>query len=282
MHFAPGPSQGTMNFKNKTIDENAIMSTIKQVLIAISIAQTKKHFSHYDLHSCNVLMNKCDKDLVFLYILDEENQFVIPTNGYIPKIIDFGFSYIEDLDNKPIMSPLAHTNVGFMTNQFDNIADPKLFLVTVSDEFKRFRKTKKSYKLRNTIKNIFRKLDIDWDSGWDIYDSDTVGASDFITDKLNDIQTESNIFNNYNNYCIDLVQNLIKLPLSPQNTDDLEQTYKTFVSEFYKIEKEIRSSVFNIYILRKIIDIAREVKNDYNYEKTRNNALRIFKKYIFE
>ena len=265
--------------KNKSFPEHIIISTIKQVLISLAIAQNKKKFSHYDLHSCNILMKKCDKDLVMLYILDDDNQFAIPTNGYIPVIIDFGFSYIEDLDNRPIMSPLAHTNVGFMTNEFDPVADPKLFLVTVSDELKRYRKSKTANILRNNVKNIFKKLDIDWDSGWDLYDSDQVGASDFITERLNEIETDSYIFNNYNNHCIDIIQSLVKLPLSPQYSENIETTYKTFVKEFNKIEKEMRSSLFNIYILRKIVDIARAIKNDYNCDETRENSIRIFKKH---
>ena len=53
--------------------------------------------------------------------------------------IDFGFSFCDDLDNKPLWASLAHTDVGFMTNQFDPVADPKLLLVTMSDELKRYR-----------------------------------------------------------------------------------------------------------------------------------------------
>jgi hypothetical protein len=56
------------HLKSKKISEKTIFSTIKQVLLAISIAQDKKKFSHYDLHSDNVMMKKCDKDLVFLYV----------------------------------------------------------------------------------------------------------------------------------------------------------------------------------------------------------------------
>ena len=77
------------------INEDVLYSSIKQVLMAIAIAQKKKEFSHYDLHSFNVMMRKCSRDLVFLYVLDDENQFVIPTNGHYPIIIDFGFYMIK-------------------------------------------------------------------------------------------------------------------------------------------------------------------------------------------
>ena len=61
------------------------------VLCALSISQAKKDFCHYDLHSSNILMCDCDKDLVMVHILNKNNSICIPTNGYIPKIIDFGF-----------------------------------------------------------------------------------------------------------------------------------------------------------------------------------------------
>ena len=50
------------------IPEEVLYSTIKQVMMAIIIAQRQKRFSHYDLHSNNVMMRKCNKDLVFLYV----------------------------------------------------------------------------------------------------------------------------------------------------------------------------------------------------------------------
>ena len=61
-------------------------------------------------------------------------QHYIPTNGHYPVIIDFGFSYINDMKDGPLWPSMAHTCVGFMSDRFDWVADPKLFLVTVSGE----------------------------------------------------------------------------------------------------------------------------------------------------
>jgi len=79
--------------RSSKIKDNVIFSSIKQVLMAIAIAQRKKQFTHYDLHSFNIMMKKCNKDVVYLYVLDEDNQFCVPTFGHYPVIIDFGFSY---------------------------------------------------------------------------------------------------------------------------------------------------------------------------------------------
>ena len=189
------------------IPEDIIYSTIKQVLLAIAIAQNKKQFTHYDLHSCNIMMRKCDKDLVFLYVLDENNQFIVPTYGHYPTIIDFGFSYISDMNDGPLWASMGHTEVGFMSDRFDWVADPKLFLVTVSSELKEKRKSKKSKKLRRIVKNLFSPLTIDWDSGWDNINDQ--GASDYITEMLEDYNIGSIIFEDYEHYCIDIIQSLI-------------------------------------------------------------------------
>ena len=131
MEYIDGKKLYTM-IKDTTISDDIIFSAIKQLLFAITIAQEKQKFTHYDLHSCNVLMKQCNKSDISLYVLDKDNQFCVPTYGFVPIIIDFGFSYAKNLSNGPIFSSLAHTDVGFMTNQFDPIADPKLLLVSIS------------------------------------------------------------------------------------------------------------------------------------------------------
>ena len=280
MEYIESPQFYSM-IKNKEITIELLISTIKQLLLAVGIAQNKKQFSHYDLHSCNVLMNKCDRNDVFLYIMDDENQFCIPTNGLYPSIIDFGFSYIENLDNNPIWASLAHTEVGFMTNQFDHVADPKLLLVTMSDELKRYRSSKDINVFRNVVKNIFEPLDIDWESGWDIYGSE-LGAANYISEHLEKVKINSKIFKKYNHLCIDLIQSLIKLPLSPQSIINIDMVYQLFVNEFEKIENEIGNSFYNLFILKKIIDTARQIKHDYSISTRREAALIYFKREIID
>ena len=261
--------------KDTDISDEALYSTIKQVLLGIGIAQNKKKFTHYDLHSCNIMMQRCNRNSVFLYILDDHNQFCVPTYGYYPILIDFGFSYVKDMESRPIWSTLAHTDVGFMTNQFDQIADPKLFLVTISDEMQKYRKANL---LRKVIRNVFEPLNIDWESGWDIYN--TPGAAEFITEAVEDISVESKIFSDYNAYCMDIVQGLIDLPIKNRTTDSVEISYKLFVNEFEKFENEIGSSLFNLYLLKCIVNVAKEVRVEYENPPTRISALRKFKEGI--
>jgi hypothetical protein len=225
------------------------------------------------------MIKKCDKDLVFLYKIDDENQFCVPTLGYYPVIIDFGFSYIPDMDDGPLWPSLAHTDVGFLSDRFDWVADPKLFLVTVSDEIKTKRKTKKSKMFRKVVRNIFHPLNIDWESGWDDYGEK--GASDFVLEKLESYNKISELFKDYDHYCIDIIQTLVILPLQKQEYKNFETSYQAFLNEWVKIENEISNPFYNLYILKGIIDVARDVQHLYITKSTRPEALKNFRLAIY-
>ena len=257
------------------IPEEVLYSTIKQVMMAIIIAQRQKRFSHYDLHSNNVMMRKCNKDLVFLYVLDEENQFCVPTLGHYPVIIDFGFSYIEDMDDGPLWPSMAHTDVGFMCDRFDWVADPKLFLVSVSDEIKDKRDSSQGRKLRRVVRNIFHPLKIDWGAGWD--EGEKKGASDYITQMLRGYSKVSKIFDDFEHYCIDIIQTLVIMPIEKQDYSKIHVAYVAFLKEWLMIENQIESPFYNLYILKGIVDSARFVRAAYSDLATSAEAVATFR-----
>jgi len=266
--------------KSKNIHEDNLYSIIKQVLMAICIAQKEKQFTHYDLHSNNVMIKKCNKDLVFLYNLDEHNHFCVPTLGYYCVIIDYGFSYISDMEDSPLYTSLCHTDVGFISDRFDWVSDPKLFLVTVSDEIKDKRRTKKAKKLRRIVRNIFEPLKIDWESGWD--EGVKKGAVDYVANILRKYNKISKLFDEYDYYCLDILQSLIILPLEPQDHSNIKKAYEMFLNEWVKIEYEITSEFYNIYILKEIVDTARLVRPEYINSETKEEAVGIFRRSFYD
>lgn len=262
------------------IKECVLYSTIKQILLALCIAQNEKQFTHYDLHSFNVMMKQCDPDTVFVYCIDKDNQFAIPTHGHYPVIIDYGFSYSNGLENQPLWPSLSFSNIGFNSWYFDWVADPKLFLVSVSEEIHQKRNTKRSKKLRKIVKNIFHPLNIDWDCGWDKTTSKSI--SDQVLEHLSDYNLGSILFSKYDHYCIDIIQTLVELPLSEYSYDDIYTQYIVFIKEFIKIENQIESPFYLMYILKHIVDSARSVKNDYHDANTRSNAVKQFRTLVSE
>lgn len=265
--------------RTKDIPEKVLYSTVKQVLMAILVAQKKKNFSHYDLHSNNVMIKKCNKNVVFLYRTSPDDQFCIPTYGYYPVIIDFGFSYISDMDGEPLWTSLVHTEVGFMSDRFDWVADPKLFLVSVSDEIKAMRGTKQSVIFRRVIKNMFHSLKIDFGCGWD--DVENKSAGDYILDIFAATNSQSRIFNDCPYYCLDILQSLIVLPLEEQKYDHIEDYFNAFIKEWIKIENEISNEFFNIYVLKNVISSIRDIRPLYFDPVRREEAVSTFKNSVY-
>ena len=268
--------------KSNKVDEDSIYSLVKQVLLGMSFAQRRKNLTHYDLHSGNIMVRKCNKDVVFVYVLDEGNQIAVPTLGHFPIVIDYGFSYISDMEDTPMLPTMGHTQYGYTSDRYDPNVDSRIFMVTVSDEIREARATKKARALRKITKKAFAGLDIDWESGWFQSDEEEESAQALIADKIEPLAGRSIIFTEYENYCIDIFQTLIILPLEEQDTTNSKRSFKVFINEWMKIEDLISSANSNLFILRGIVDSARYVRSAYMDPETSKSAVDEFKKMTHE
>lgn len=277
MEYVPDSISLRSLMEDKTIDPVIIIDIIKQILVAIIISQREKKFTHYDLHTDNILLKRCDKNNVHAYRLDKGNVILIPTHGYVPIIIDYGFSRSDSLNGGPSYLPPSYTEVGFMSPEFDWVADIKLFLITASDDFKDYRNCDNPVisSFRNIVKNMFCELNIDWRSGWDITNETSI--ADQVFSYVENIKESSELFGKYPHFSIDIIQSLITLPLKEhQGCDDLElfkKSYRIFVHEFSKIEDHISDVVYAIYFLKKLITLIRIHKKDFLNDITKDKAI---------
>lgn len=232
------------------------------------------------MHSNNILVKQCPTNSVFLYILDENRTYAVPTYGYYPIVIDFGFSFSKNCEEKPLYGALAHTNIGFIPSVYDQHADPKLFLTSVSYELKKFKKSEETKNFRDLILNIYEKCDIDLECGWDSRE-DTPSISDYILKKMNTQFKRSQFFKNQGHHVVDILQTLVDLPLYPRKTsDELEDMSAILVSEYLKIEKDITNEFNNLYIMKGIIESCVKNRADYLDKNKRQDAINNFKKDI--
>ena len=271
---------------NASIPMTHILSCIKQVMMALVIAQKQKSFVHYDLHACNILMKDCRVDDVYIYVIDSENVFYIPTHGYNPIIIDHGFSYSKDLNGNPSYISLAYTDAGYMSPACDFMADPKVFLISVSEDLQVFRPQRESVKkFRKIVKNIFSPLPVDWKSGWDKTNKKVLPLIDYIFQVILKRNETSPLFIKYPHICLDILQSLIQLPLVAKikkgSLDDLKVAYRAMVAEFSLIEKECGNTYYSLYIFRRMIDIARPLLPAYTNVLTRSQTIEWFKNELF-
>jgi hypoxanthine phosphoribosyltransferase len=70
---------------------------------------------------------------------------------------------------------------------------------------------------------------------------------------------------------------LIILPLTEKSYDEIEISYVTFIEEFKKIENEISSSQYNIYILKCIIDSAQKYMDEYYTSESTSKVVSKFR-----
>lgn len=65
-----------------------------QIVYALEIAQHQINFTHYDLHSDNILVKKLDKNSQIVYHRPNGQKRYV-TSNYLAVIIDFGYSHVK-------------------------------------------------------------------------------------------------------------------------------------------------------------------------------------------
>ena len=267
-------------FKNKKVDTRVILAAMRQTLAAVLIAQQEEDFTHYDLHSSNILMVPCSPNSLSLFV-HQTGCIQTPTYGTVPKIIDFGFSFAKNVRKKPICSSLAHTDIGFLSHKFDSIADPKLLLISLAYEAKLYRSNDKHLQLfRKVIKKIFRALPTDSNSGWDKGYRD-LSAIDRVMELTDRCRTESDVFDRYNHFSLDIMQHMISLPLRRKKSRDIRLAFSTLDREMKTLANELGSSFFNLYIFKRLTEHAISLRNAFTDQKTRKRAVLSFKRYAY-
>jgi hypothetical protein len=71
------------------------------------------------------------------------------------------------------------------------------------------------------------------------------------------------------------------LPLQKQEYKNFETSYQAFLNEWVKIENEISNPFYNLYILKGIIDAAREVRHLYTIKETRDESIKTFRLSVY-
>ena len=262
--------------KNIHISENSILNWMKQALAAICIMQKKIHFTHYDLHSKNILVQDTDMDIL-LYNFDDKNQLCIPTSNKLSKIIDFGYSYSKNIATNYLYSTLFFTSNGFTGYKYDNISDFRVLLNSLLMDMRIHRCLKKSkmvQKLHYFVRTLFKSLSLDLNCGWLKYKYQHISeiAVDMIYDNIESEIQDNSILSDDINDCVELMHSLINLPFRKRKYSSISNNYLTFYKEFSKIEQSYLDVKKNtiIIILKNIIEEARKVKKLYFSGKKHN------------
>ena len=264
--------------KNDGFTFDHILSVVKQTLLATAVAYEKIKFTHYDLHTNNIMVKKVPINSVFLYRLDEHRSYLVPTYGYSPVILDFGFSYDIYCDHHPMYGPLAHTKVGFVPSRHNKFTDAKLFLTSISHEVKRYKADPQATTFRNLVKNIYKDIHVDLRCGWDT--GEGLSLSDKFLKKVRKVFRRSPFFDRHSGHIIDVLQGLIELPLTRSqgnSSEQVEDLLRLLIDMFQKIEHDIPTDMCRMYILKTMVESAYKNRQGYSHKGTRSSAVDAFR-----
>lgn len=265
----------SVNDHTRYDNPKVMYSLILQTLLAVEIGRRKYGLVHYDLHSDNVLTQKCSKNSLFLYKIGDTAK-LIPTFGYTSILIDFGFSYIKG-KQIPLYSGMEHTDSGYLTCLFDPYYDARIFLMNVSYDLEKLG-TKREKTFRSQVLNYYYNLSIDKMKGWDIKKGQ-YSAADMVVYTIGELEEErrekgykgkESFFIDEPYLAVSIVHSLITLPLQNHKNGNFRPFYIEFVKEFAKFENTVRSDENKAKILMQIVDSARNFKGkiiDENSEK---------------
>jgi hypothetical protein len=293
---------------SKQVCDNIIVSIIKQILISLLMAHNSCNFTHYDIHSENIFVQKCSYNDVFVWY-DKTNSipYVIPSLGYLPRIIDYGFSYSDGVKGTNITSPLDFMREGYFSIHPDKFVDFKIFLISILEDLYHYRS--KGYLftyLRRIVKKIYKDTDVDWESGWFVDKKSS--ASKFLYEHMANNEKYLQLINSSPTIeehfysILEYFQLLIKTPLDsdplpdksmPELFEEFVFGFKEFLKHFIKLEhlfednnkKENEYETnpdMGLYIIRQSIQFIIQTREEYLNEATTKSAVRKFQNLLFE
>lgn len=237
----------------KTDNKKLINSVFVQTCLAIICAQQNCNFVHNDLHANNVVTLKCEKSLVFLYrmkILGEEKLYAVETEGEIPVIIDYGFSWSNDCENMSLECADSD-NYGLITYKYDSISDfIRFFIVILSSDV--------DPKLSHKLRRMFLDLPVSMKNSWE----KIVGFES--SKKSEDIFVEASGIKD-KNLAVQMSRLLMRgilLPLKDNSeTGDLSESIELMMEEWTNVEMWLKHECEKILVFRETIDSYRKHKN---------------------
>ena len=109
------------------------MAAVKQVILTLAVAQERASFTHYDLHTFNILISNNTIDKYAIFQVGKE-EFRCEKKGIDICLIDFGCSYADCVD-PTLFCSLTFTRFGFFIDRYDGgTLDCIRFLYRIVDE----------------------------------------------------------------------------------------------------------------------------------------------------
>ena len=122
-----------------------------QVLISLEVAQRKIEFTHFDLHTGNIMLRPTRGDFSYQVNIDMYTYTIKAKYKYIPVLIDFGMSSVKNPEDKRVVGAFGLEKYGIVNFMVPGYDMYKLLVYSARDfrESKRPDIAEKIYKLFN-------------------------------------------------------------------------------------------------------------------------------------
>ena len=122
-----------------------------QILISLEIAQRKIEFTHFDLHTGNIMLRPIQGDFSYQVNIDMYTYTINAKYGYIPILIDFGMSSIVNPEDKRGVGAFGLEKYGIVNFMVQGYDMYKLLVYSARDfkDAKRMDIAEKIYNLFN-------------------------------------------------------------------------------------------------------------------------------------
>lgn len=262
-------------FNDKDIHDKIKKNLIIQVGLAIICAQQNCRFVHNDLHGKNIIIIECPKEVKLLYkveMMGEIKYYLIETFGFIPVIIDYGFSYSKDCDGLSLECADADKH-GYITYKYDSISDFIRFFVCC------YHIKRGCEDVKNYIYNLFKDLPVDLKTSRELIVNKS--SMDYIESKF--IENFHKVFGKNkrsSNYIYQLARLYIRaitLPISKIEIGyliNIDKELQDFFIEWHEIEKWCAHDYERVYLQREFFDLIRSTDS-------REDVIKYTKKILF-
>lgn len=250
--------------KDITFPKHILNSILMQVCLAVIAAQQNAQFTHNDLHSNNIMVLKCKSNIKLLYkiiINSTEYMFFIPTYGYIPIIIDYGFSFSNECFGMSLEC-IDSDNYGLITYKFDNLTDfIRLFVVLYGSKY--------SKELSEFVSELFSDLPISLKSSWEKivkHESSYNLEKVFCSLYYQKLPINKNKYIHYQ--VLRLLMRNILIPIKYHKLFEkfsFKKEVTNFMDYWMHIEKWFKYDYEKIFILRELLDNIRKICNLEEY-----------------
>jgi hypothetical protein len=251
-----------------------IYSLMQQISMAIVFAYDYCEFTHYDLHSDNVLMRSTEYPHK-LYIPRIGKPLYLKTFGVEPVIIDTGYSYANVLEGEPLDTCIHNVHLGYTSHTSEKHYDLRMWLLNVIEDYPDGNK-ESAHKLEayfKKFKELYRKHHMT-PHGWFRSETDMDGINAELSDAIENAAPRRSVLYTKTSDTLLSIGHLITLPIIEEENyfDESEKEFMgnmkslwgTISKCFWTCENKLGTGTnVRLYFWKKVIEFAREPRGEF-------------------